>query len=74
MQIAEAVKRVILENWRHYGVPITLEELARCLASSLGRQIDLTEVKAIVERLKNGGAVKEQPIGSYRPLYNAVND
>lgn len=41
MKMKEAIERLILENWKRFHDPITLDELGRLLASSLTEKLTL---------------------------------
>lgn len=72
MKMKEAIERLILENWRRFHDPITLDELGRLLASSLTEKVDLGDVKSIIGKLKAGGAIREVSADAYVPLYDEV--
>lgn len=72
MTMKEAAERIILENWKRFHDPITLDELGRLLASALNETVDLGELKSVVDRLKAGDAIREVSADAYVPLYDEV--
>lgn len=69
-----AVKKIILENFAVYKNPIGESELFGLVAQAVGRSVEECEFQSILKKLKEGLSILENPVKSYSPLYEAVED
>ena len=67
-----AVKQIILTHYHNFKLPVGKKELEDMVQQSVGDGFSQVEFASVLQKLKDGDAVREKPINCFTPMYERV--
>ena len=67
-----AVKEIILTHYRNFKRPVGRKELEDMVQQVVGEGFSSVEFSSVLQKLKDGEAVREEPTNCFTPKYESV--
>lgn len=67
-----AVKEIILTHYRTFKQPVGKNELEHMVQQAVGDGFSSAEFSSVLQKLKDGNAVREEPTNCFTPKYESV--
>ena len=67
-----AVKQIILAHYRKFKQPVGRKELEEMVQQVVGEGFSSVEFASVLQKLKDGKAVHEEPTNCFTPKYERV--
>ena len=67
-----AVKKIILTHWRNFKRPVGRKELEGMVQQVVREGFSSVEFSSVLQKLKDGKAIREEPTNCFMPRYESV--